>query len=142
MNTYFDSTFGLSGDRWEEGYDFVLRLFGFSAGALADAMLGDLAGGFMEDLTDIYDLYMMTFQKVELMKEGKPHVYMGTWTWSLNFDDIVSVALVFSYITLFARLFLGNFAVKLGSKDSCVGRMFLCKVKVGVIGGLFLSLIQ
>lgn len=147
LNTYLDGVLGSSGDRWEEGYDFALRLFGFTAGAVADSMLGGLSGGFMEDLSDVYDLFMMSFEKIGLMKEGKPHLYIGSLhtdahgevenetldhvpddcqsVRQVNFDDIVSYTLIIVYLFMFARVLMGQHLMDDGEYEVIAMRISL-----------------
>jgi hypothetical protein len=63
-------------DRWDESFDFSLRLFSSLAGLIADQMLTPLGGKmgfrFLRDMTDVYDMYMLSFADVVQLHEGRP----------------------------------------------------------------------
>merc|ERR1711924_43045 len=58
-------------DVWEELFNFTVRMFGSLAGIVADQLMDSHRGGFMEDMTDVFDMYMMTFIDVTQMHEGR-----------------------------------------------------------------------
>jgi len=65
-------------DKWDEAFEFALRLFSSLAGVVADQQEGvntiiSLMGlSFLKDMTDVFDMFMLTFADVEQMHEGRP----------------------------------------------------------------------
>jgi len=65
-------------DTWDEALEFALRLFGSLAGIVADqsegtnTMLSMVGFSFLKDMTDVFDMYMLTFADVEQLHEGRP----------------------------------------------------------------------
>jgi len=92
-------------DLWEELFDFTVRLFGALAGIVADVTLEEAGGGFLEDMTDVFDMYMMTFEDVTQMKEGRPLLAADhTVLWeSKSYHSWVSFFLFFAYTTMLGR---------------------------------------
>merc|ERR1712137_864394 len=82
-------------DKWNEAFEFSTRLFSSLAGVVADAiqetsryqhqfetkyhgrLLGGMGFWFMKDMTDVYDMFMLTFADTTQMNEGRP-VLIGT----------------------------------------------------------------
>lgn len=109
-------------DVWEEGFDFIVRIFGALAGLVADKAFGTL--GFLEDMTDVFDMYMLTFADVEQLHEGRP-LLSGShklfWH-SMSYQSWVSVFLGVAYMTMVFRALsligwtpLSNLVSKCGS---------------------------
>mmetsp|Transcript_137465 Transcript_137465/g.293775 ORF Transcript_137465/g.293775 Transcript_137465/m.293775 type:complete len:492 (+) Transcript_137465:74-1549(+) len=79
---------GWDDDGWEETFDFSLRIFAALAGVIANKVLEGDSGGFMEDLSDIFDMYMFTFADTEQIHEGKKLMREGStgkmheWIWA------------------------------------------------------------
>jgi len=77
-------SWGRDEDRWDEGFEFNLRLFSSLAGLVADQLcaapdMGGHATGlssmgfwFLKDMTDLFDMFMLTFADVGQMNEGRP----------------------------------------------------------------------
>lgn len=97
----------------------------------------------MEDLTDIYDLYMLSFENVGLMKEGKVPFSVrqhrtGLASLTLSFDDTVQIVLLFAYISLFARLIIGvqrGRSSTLRSKRTCIVLSLLLELTFASVRG-------
>eukprot|EP00928_Gymnodinium_smaydae_P020100 TRINITY_DN17761_c0_g1_i2.p1 TRINITY_DN17761_c0_g1~~TRINITY_DN17761_c0_g1_i2.p1 ORF type:complete len:872 (-),score=80.97 TRINITY_DN17761_c0_g1_i2:51-2363(-) len=134
VSIVFEGVWGMSGDRWEELYELALRMFGFAGGAVADAMLGSVAEGFTGDLTDIYDLWAMTFWNAVSMKEGRiPMIandFYGMYMFNQSFTQVVLDFLVMAYILLFVRFWFG----------SAKSKYLCCQVETGHIVNLSASL--
>jgi len=95
-------------DLWEETFDFTVRLFGALAGMVADRTLGREGGGFMEDLTDLFDMYMFTFVDVIQMHEGRPllaflHKFLNIDALAFSYQTWVALVLALAYIALVIR---------------------------------------
>jgi len=65
-------------DKWDEAFEFALRLFSSLAGVVADqtegvnTMLSLIGLSFLKDMTDVFDMFMLTFADVDQMHEGRP----------------------------------------------------------------------
>lgn len=94
-------------DRWDEAFEFSLRLFSSLAGIVAETIqeesdtpflfFGGMGFWFMKDMTDVFDMYMLTFADVTQLTEGRPvlsgvdaagfydsssfHTYAYFWIW-------------------------------------------------------------
>merc|ERR1711957_445982 len=56
---------------------------------------------------------MMSFENVGLLKEGKQSVRLTAYKFDLDFTSIVGICVVWAYMTLFARVLVGNSKLKL-----------------------------
>lgn len=92
-------------DVWEEAFDFTVRIFGALAGVVADRTLIKSGGGFLEDMTDIFDMYMLTFADVEQMHEGRPLLAEAHGVDGLkhSFHTWVSIFLCLGYVMMVLR---------------------------------------
>lgn len=73
-----DKTWKQEEDAWEEAFEFSLRLFSALAGLVADqsegqnSMISMQGLSFLKDMTDVFDMYMMTFADVDQLQRGRP----------------------------------------------------------------------
>eukprot|EP00404_Azadinium_spinosum_P005798 CAMPEP_0180440032 /NCGR_PEP_ID=MMETSP1036_2-20121128/12896_1 /TAXON_ID=632150 /ORGANISM="Azadinium spinosum, Strain 3D9" /LENGTH=520 /DNA_ID=CAMNT_0022446193 /DNA_START=112 /DNA_END=1674 /DNA_ORIENTATION=+ len=94
---------GWDDDGWEETFEFCLRIFAALAGIIANKVLEIDNGGFMEDLTDIFDMYLFTFADTEQAHEGRQLLREGSigkmheWVWT---------CVVLAYASMLARVYL------------------------------------
>eukprot|EP00415_Alexandrium_ostenfeldii_P003654 UN3654 len=93
---------GWDDDMWEELYSFTVRLFGAFAGVMTDHMFSQEGSGFLEDMTDIFDMYLMSFEDVSQLHEGRPLLGSRSDT-SMSFHDCVPIFLVTAYSSIFLR---------------------------------------
>jgi len=130
VGTLAGDYFGFNDDRYEELYELEIRFFGFIIGAFAETCysIASLSGNFMADLTDIYDLFVMSFASTNLMKEGK----LPFCTQSL--DTVIFTSLLVAYCLIVLR-----FVIPLKFKDWKVCGRF--NMSDPIIGS-FLSLCQ
>mmetsp|Transcript_23778 Transcript_23778/g.56229 ORF Transcript_23778/g.56229 Transcript_23778/m.56229 type:complete len:529 (-) Transcript_23778:127-1713(-) len=94
-----DRTWQHDEDTWDEALEFALRLFSALAGIVADqseganTQLSMVGFSFLKDMTDVFDMFMLTFVDVDQMHEGRPvltHNYgLDGYDWS--YHDIVFV---------------------------------------------------
>lgn len=93
-----------SDDIWEEGFDFVVRLFAAFAGVVADHTLSRTGEGFLEDMMDIFDMYMLSFEDPRQMHEGRPLLETKSfWGGVFGFHTLVKIFLYSAYFTMFLR---------------------------------------
>jgi len=95
-----DSSWMQDHDLWEEVFDFNVRIFGGLAGLIADQALGREGGGFLEDMTDLFDVYMLTFADVDQLHEGRTLLSEDT---HFDFHWWVKFFLFLAYGTIFYR---------------------------------------
>jgi len=82
-------------DVWDESFEFSLRLFSSLAGVIADQSDGHAGFWFLKDMTDVFDMFLMTSADVEQMHEGRPlltawHGVSGT---EYEYHDLVCTAM-------------------------------------------------
>lgn len=113
-----EDSWTMSDDRWDEAFEFSTRLFSALAGIVADTIQEDISspvtffGGmgfwFMKDMSDVYDMFMLTYADTSQLNEGRPvlsafvnemtgyhtsfHTHVYTWIW-LGFFVVVLRAL-------------------------------------------------
>eukprot|EP00747_Dinoflagellata_sp_TGD_P193433 gnl/TRDRNA2_/TRDRNA2_59589_c0_seq1.p1 gnl/TRDRNA2_/TRDRNA2_59589_c0~~gnl/TRDRNA2_/TRDRNA2_59589_c0_seq1.p1 ORF type:complete len:657 (-),score=103.88 gnl/TRDRNA2_/TRDRNA2_59589_c0_seq1:75-2045(-) len=100
------ATWQHSEDVWEEAWTFSVRLFGSLAGLVADQSTEIRGGGFLKDMTDVFDMYMLTFVDIEQMHQGRPllagrHGVEGVY--QRSYHDWVFVWLFLGYATVLLR---------------------------------------
>lgn len=86
-------------DTWDEAIEFAVRLFGSLAGIVADqsegtnTLLSMVGFSFLKDMTDVFDMFMLTFADVDQMHEGRPQLIVNAdvqgYQWS--YHDLVFV---------------------------------------------------
>jgi len=105
--TYPEMTWGHDDDIWEEGFEFAVRFFGAIGAVVADRQMGK--GGFLEDMVDIFDMYMLAFSDKDQMIEGR-HLFSNEvgpfWVRIMCFHTWVWVCLWIAYLTLILRALL------------------------------------
>jgi hypothetical protein len=92
-------------DLLDELFDLNLRLFAAIAGVLADTSLGGAGGDILEDMTDIFDMYLWSFQDVSQHHEGLMPFDPYASTWNRGVEYVSSppesfLKLCFHLITL------------------------------------------
>lgn len=102
LGTLLFDKHGWDDDLWEEVFGFLVRLFGAFAGVIADTMLAKEGGGFLEDMTDIFDMYMLSFEDVDQMHEGRPLLGSRSEV-SSNYHDWVPVFISTAYAAMILR---------------------------------------
>merc|ERR1712178_515712 len=90
-------------DTWEEGFNFTVRIFGALAGIIADKQLDRSGGGFMEDMTDVFDMYMLTFIDVDQMHEGRILLRRKHFFGTIPYHDCVLLWLGLAYLSMIMR---------------------------------------
>jgi len=82
-------------DVWDELFEFLTRLYGALAGIVANRTLERAGGGFLEDMTDLFDMYFFSFADIAQLPEGRPLVsrMYGAIQWVLGL----------AYISMFLR---------------------------------------
>jgi len=117
-------------DIWDECFEFSVRMFAAIAGLIADKTLSGVGGGFLEDMTDMFDMYMLSFQDVDQLIEGRP-LLGGLHVW-------VSTAVVFAYIALIGRALgvlgfnpLAHFLVRIKGPESDLNHIRTVVVLIG-----------
>jgi len=93
-------------DRWEEVFEFSLRMFAALAGIVADSIYETGASfWFLKDISDVFDMYMLTFADVTQMHEGRPllegnHVIAD---YEQSYHVWVHVSIWFAYFAVVLR---------------------------------------
>mmetsp|Transcript_33612 Transcript_33612/g.106710 ORF Transcript_33612/g.106710 Transcript_33612/m.106710 type:complete len:511 (-) Transcript_33612:61-1593(-) len=96
-----DDTWRHDEDKWDEAFEFALRLFSSLAGVVADqseglnTMMSMIGFSFLKDMTDVFDMYMLTWADTAQMVDGRPLLVLNHglagYEWSYH-------SLVFSWI--------------------------------------------
>lgn len=84
-------------DTWDEAFEFAVRLFSALAGIVADqsegrnTMISMVGFSFLKDMTDVFDMFMLTFSDVDQMHEGRPQltVNYGLENYDWSFHDLI-----------------------------------------------------
>jgi hypothetical protein len=93
-------------DTWDEAYEFGIRLFAALAGVMADSAAGSqYTFWFLRDMTDVFDIYFLTYADVEQMHEGRPllagnHDIAG---YEQSYHNWVAFWLAVGFVILFLR---------------------------------------
>jgi hypothetical protein len=121
----------LEDDTWDEIFDLTLRLFAAVAGILADTSLGGAGGDFLEDISDIVDMYLWSFQDVTQLHEGRTlfDPYARAWnrgadyktTSNLSFMNVCLRLITIAYISLVYRAMSCLQLIPL--MDTCITRI-------------------
>merc|ERR1712032_1165069 len=95
-------------DIWEECFQFVVRLFGSLAGIVADQSQDLTSMWFLRDMTDVFDMYMMSFADVDQMHEGRPllegtHGLFVSTPFGWSYHVIICIAIWLGYLTVLLR---------------------------------------
>lgn len=90
-------TWDQDADKWDEAFEFCVRLFSSLAGVVADqsegvnTMMSMVGLSFLKDMTDVFDMFMLTFADVNQMHEGRPllrkNYGLAGYEWS--FHDLI-----------------------------------------------------
>lgn len=104
-------------DKWNEAFEFGLRLFTSLAGVVADQADGDntvlsmLGLSFLKDMTDVFDMYMLTFADVDQLLQGRPILSHNTGipgsTWSYHQVVFVCIWMGVFFVLMRALAILG-----------------------------------
>jgi len=88
-------------DFWVEIFDFTVRLFGALAGLVANRAASQMGGGFLEDMLDIFDMYMLTFADVDQLREGRPLLSGGLN--GIHYHKKIHCFILLAYSTMIMR---------------------------------------
>jgi len=148
LGTMLVRRMGWDDDMWEETFGFVVRLFGAFAGVIADQMLGREGCGFLEDMTDIFDMYLLSFADVVQMHEGRPMLGSRSPI-AISFHDCVPIVLVTAYVAMILRALaifgympIARMLVRLGHPAGKAGDSGLARLQLSVGAASSLLLIE
>eukprot|EP00404_Azadinium_spinosum_P020879 CAMPEP_0180486298 /NCGR_PEP_ID=MMETSP1036_2-20121128/36924_1 /TAXON_ID=632150 /ORGANISM="Azadinium spinosum, Strain 3D9" /LENGTH=401 /DNA_ID=CAMNT_0022494249 /DNA_START=192 /DNA_END=1397 /DNA_ORIENTATION=- len=97
------TVWGWDDDFWEEVFEFSMRVFAALAGFIANSAIEADSGGFMEDLSDIYDMYMFTFVDKEQLIAGRVTLREAG---SRSLHTLIETFLYLSYFSMILRVYL------------------------------------
>lgn len=86
-----------SDNRWEEIYDFSCRVFITVGGLVGERLIEGSAGGLLVDLTDSFDMLMLSFQNVVQLNDGLNQLE--------GFLQVVDFVVFTNYLGLIFRCF-------------------------------------
>lgn len=98
-------------DRWDEAFDYSVRLFSSLAGLVADHMASTIPGAetslwFLRDMTDVYDMYILSFADVVQMHEGRPLLSGADFSvisYSQSFHRQVAICILSGMVVVLLR---------------------------------------
>jgi len=135
-------------DLWDEVFGFLVRLFGAFSGIIADTMLGKEGGGFLEDMTDIFDMYMMSFVDVDQMHEGRPllgsrsEVASSYHDWVPVFISTGYLAMFFRALAMFGYRPFMQLMIRMGHPAGQMGEAGKARLQHAVTAAMSLALIE
>lgn len=95
-------------DKWDEAFEFALRLFSSLAGVVADSLTSGISNAwFLRDMTDVFDMYFLTFADVDQMREGRPllagshKIAYTEYRWP--YHNLVCAAIWVAFVVVFLR---------------------------------------
>jgi len=139
---------GWDDDLWEEVFGFLVRLFGAFAGIIADTMLAKEGGGFLEDMTDIFDMYMLSFEDVDQMHEGRPllgsksEVPSTYHDWVPVFITTAYLAMVLRALAMFGYRPLMNLMIWMGHPAADHGERGKARLQHSITAAMSLAFIE